>query len=138
VKWFQKADLALRPAQLRGEGPGPSGDFAKLLSVKNKTSNPTMKALKSIGILALVAGVICFTSAGCKSEGHNHAMPSQESSAVRPYPLDKCVVSGEPFEHGKPYVFVHNGQEVKLCCKDCLADFNKDPDKYMAKISSAK
>ena len=46
-------------------------------------------------------------------------------AGVKPYPLDKCVVSNEAFEHGKPYTFVHQGQEVKLCCKDCLADFNK-------------
>ena len=54
------------------------------------------------------------------------------------YPLDKCVVSDEKLgEHGKPYVFTHKGQEVKLCCKDCLKDFKKDPDKYMKKIDEA-
>jgi len=36
----------------------------------------------------------------------------------------------------KPYTFTHDGQEVKLCCKSCLKDFNKDPAKYMAKISA--
>jgi hypothetical protein len=54
------------------------------------------------------------------------------------YPLDKCVVSDEKIgDHGKPYVFTHKGQEVKLCCKDCLKDFKKDPDKYMKKIDEA-
>jgi len=55
------------------------------------------------------------------------------------YPLDKCVVSDEkPGEHGKPYVFTHEGQEIKLCCKDCLKDFKKEPAKYTKKIEDAQ
>ena len=38
---------------------------------------------------------------------------------------------------GKPYVFVHEGREVKLCCKNCLKDFNEDPAKFIAKIDAA-
>ena len=56
----------------------------------------------------------------------------------KPYPLDKCVVSDEKLgEHGKPYVFTESGQEVKLCCKDCLKDFKKDKAKYLKKIEEA-
>jgi YHS domain-containing protein len=60
--------------------------------------------------------------------------------APKPYPaaLTTCPVSGEKLgEMGKPYVFVYQGQEVKLCCKNCLKDFNKDPAKYLAKIKEA-
>jgi hypothetical protein len=58
---------------------------------------------------------------------------------VKPYPLDKCVVSDEKLgEHGKPYVFTSDNQEVKLCCKDCLSDFKKDKAKYMKKIAQAE
>ena len=38
---------------------------------------------------------------------------------------------------GKPYVFVYQGQEVKLCCPDCKEDFDKNPDKYMKLIRAA-
>ena len=59
------------------------------------------------------------------------------SAPGKPYPLDTCVVSGEKLDSmGKPYVFVKNGQEVKLCCDGCLKDFNKDPDKYLKKIAA--
>ena len=61
-------------------------------------------------------------------------------AAPKPFPpsLKTCVVSDEKLgEHGKPYVFTHEGQEVKLCCKDCLKDFNKEPDKYMKMINEA-
>jgi len=57
----------------------------------------------------------------------------------KPYPLKTCVVSDEKLgEHGKPYVFTHEGQEVKLCCKDCLKDFKKDTAKYTKKIADAE
>jgi hypothetical protein len=35
---------------------------------------------------------------------------------------------------GDPYVFTHEGREIKLCCKSCLKDFKKDPAKYIKKI----
>jgi hypothetical protein len=38
----------------------------------------------------------------------------------------------------KPYVFTHQGQEIKLCCKDCLKDFKKEPAKYTKKIEEAQ
>ena len=59
--------------------------------------------------------------------------------AAKPYPLKTCAVSDEKLgEHGKPYVFTHEGQEVKLCCKDCLKDFKKEPAKYTKKIQDAQ
>jgi hypothetical protein len=36
---------------------------------------------------------------------------------------------------GDPYVFTHEGREIKLCCKGCLADFKKDSAKYMKKLA---
>jgi YHS domain-containing protein len=52
--------------------------------------------------------------------------------------LTTCPVSGDKLgDMGKPYVFVYKGQEVKLCCPDCKADFDKNPDKYMKMIRAA-
>lgn len=55
---------------------------------------------------------------------------------VKPYPLAKCVVSDEKFEGSgmTPHEFVYEGQTIKLCCKSCLKDFNKEPAKYLKKI----
>jgi YHS domain-containing protein len=60
----------------------------------------------------------------------------EAAKKVKPYPLTTCVVSGEKLggDMGDPYVFVQDGQEVKLCCKSCLKDFKKDPAKYLKKI----
>ena len=92
-----------------------------------------MKKIKSIALLALIGGAASFTVVGCKTHEHTHGSAMASGS----YPLTKCVVTGEDLGD-KPYVFTHNGQTVKLCCKDCLTDFNKDPDKYMAKLNAAK
>ena len=55
---------------------------------------------------------------------------------AKPYPLTTCIVSGEKLgEMGKPYVFVKDGQEIKFCCKNCLKDFNKDPQKFLKEIA---
>lgn len=59
---------------------------------------------------------------------------------AKPYPLKTCIVSDEPIggDHGEPYVFVHEGQEIKLCCKPCLKDFNKSPATYLKKLNAPK
>ena len=61
-----------------------------------------------------------------------------EDSKLKPDMLATCPVSGDKLdEMGKPFVFTYKDQEVKLCCKDCKKDFDKDPEKYMAKIRAA-
>jgi hypothetical protein len=39
---------------------------------------------------------------------------------------------------GKPFVFENKGQEFKLCCKSCKAEFDKDADAFLKKISGAR
>ena len=87
---------------------------------------------------AALSGVLLFTS-GCKSCGCG-AMMSHGSTqaAVKPYPLTTCIVTDEKLgSKGEPVVFVHKGQEIKLCCKDCRKDFDADPAKYLSKLSGA-
>ena len=35
---------------------------------------------------------------------------------------------------GKPVVTVHEGQEIKFCCKPCIKKFNANPAKFLAKL----
>ena len=59
------------------------------------------------------------------------AADEKKDDKVKPYTLKTCMVSGDKLgEMGKPYVFTNDNREIKLCCKDCLKDFNKDPKKY--------
>ena len=49
-----------------------------------------------------------------------------------PYPLDTCIVSENKLDSmGKPVRIVHEGQEIKFCCKPCIKKFKKDPAKYL-------
>jgi hypothetical protein len=92
----------------------------------------TMKILKTVTALTLT---LTFLGAPLVSL----AGDDKPDANAKPYPLKTCVVSGEKLgEMGKPYVFQQDGKEVRLCCKDCLKDFQKDPAKYMKKIEEAQ
>jgi len=90
-----------------------------------------MKRIQLIALFALLTGATSLLVVGCKTE------EKAQSASAGAYPLTKCVVSGEDLGD-KPYVFVHEGKTVKLCCKDCLAKFNEDPAKFMAKLNETK
>jgi hypothetical protein len=56
------------------------------------------------------------------------------------YPRIDCVVSDEEFdseEDGGSIDFVHNGRLIRLCCKGCKREFDKDPAAYHAKLDNA-
>lgn len=81
--------------------------------------------------VVLLAAAAAFTA--CAAE--------KKDEKAKPYPLTTCIVTDEKIGADptmKPYVFVEAGQEVKLCCKSCLKDFNKDKAKYLAKIEAAQ
>ena len=60
-----------------------------------------------------------------------------DQKPAKAYTADVCPVSGRKLgEHGAPYVFVRDGQEVKLCCEPCLDKFNQDPAKYLKEIAA--
>ena len=84
--------------------------------------------------LATAALLLAFTS-GCVAADAKAA-----AAKAKPYPLKVCVVSDKKFggEMGDPYVFTHEGREVKLCCKGCLDDFKKDAAKYVKKMEAAE
>ncbi len=84
-----------------------------------------MKAITSLLLAtSLFAGVLSAAAA------------DEKASTAKPYKLDTCAVSDEKLgEMGKPYVFEHKGQEIKLCCKSCKKDFDKNPDKFLKKMA---
>lgn len=52
-----------------------------------------------------------------------------------PYTLDTCPVSGEKLgSMGDPVVKVHEGREVRLCCKGCVSKLDKEPEALFRKI----
>ena len=45
-----------------------------------------------------------------------------------------CPVSGRPVDH--KITAVYKGKRYAFCMKDCLEQFNKDPEKYLAKMKA--
>src|SRR5215831_11665590 len=91
-----------------------------------------MKLVKNVTAAVLAVSVLGSPLIGLSAD-------QKADAKSKPYTLKTCVVSGEKLgEMGKPYVFVHEGREIKLCCKDCLKDFNKEPAKYVKKIEEAE
>jgi YHS domain-containing protein len=90
-----------------------------------------MKKLKFCFAILLVAGM--FAAISARADGTNSV------AAPKPDLLKTCPVSGDKLgaDMGKPFVFVYQGQEVKLCCPDCKANFDKDPAKYIKLIRAA-
>jgi hypothetical protein len=94
-----------------------------------------MKSLKIIIGLGLLTGSLALPGTTFAADKATAA----EAKNAKPYPLKTCIVSDEALDSmGKPYVFVHEGQEIKLCCKGCLKDFNKEPAKYLKKMAEAE
>ena len=77
----------------------------------------------------------------CVLAGPFAALAGDEKPATKPkpYTLKTCIVSGEKLgQMDKPFVFVYEGREIKLCCKDCQKDFKKNAVKYVKKIDEAE
>lgn len=107
-----------------------------------------MKATYTILISALAATVLVAcdkkepASSTSKADAPKKEVtktPSDAKVASKPYPLDVCIVSGEKLgSMGAPVVYVHEGQEIKFCCKNCLPDFKKEPAKFLEKLAAKK
>jgi hypothetical protein len=92
-----------------------------------------MKSLKLIAGMVLTAVLVALAPSS-RADGTNAV------AAIKPDRLTMCPVSGDKLggDMGKPFVFEYQGQEVKLCCAMCKAEFDKDPAKFLKKIQAAK
>ena len=89
------------------------------------------RTVKSIMIAGLALAATALTSTARADTSTN--------APAKPDRLTTCPVSGEKLgEMGKPVVTNYNGQEIKFCCKDCVKDFDKKPQKYLDKITAAE
>ena len=93
--------------------------------------------LLTVGAFGVMALSTKLTGAPACCGGMAEATPVTDAKA-KPDLLETCPVSGEKLgEMGKPLVFTYKDQEVKLCCKSCKKDFDKNPDKYIKLIRAA-
>ncbi len=105
------------------------------------TNRCLLLAACALGVVALSSNLTAADSAmpsmSCCG-GMATPMATEVSTNATPDLLTTCPVSGEKLgEMGKPLVFTYKDQEVKLCCKSCKKDFDKDPEKYIKLIRAA-
>lgn len=64
---------------------------------------------------------------------HTQSLPP----GTKPYPLNVCLVGGEKLgSMGEPVSFIYQRQQVKFCCGGCQPEFEKDPAKFLQKLSA--
>ena len=91
-----------------------------------------MKLFKDTARLLIVATLMALPLVGFAAE-------EKKTDKPKPYPLKTCITDDEKLgSMGDPYVFTHEGREIKLCCSGCLDDFKKNPSKYIKKLEKAE
>lgn len=51
------------------------------------------------------------------------------------YAAKKCPVSDHGVDEHEPLDVMYGNHLVRLCCEDCLDEFKKSPEKYLAKVA---
>lgn len=103
-----------------------------------------MKSKSSLRCLALLSAACLLTAIAPVVRAANDTDKNAAAEKAKAaYPLTTCVVSGDALtQMGKPveYTYKQAGQPDRLvlfCCKDCVADFEKNPAAYLKKIDDA-
>ncbi len=108
------------------------------------------KPIIILGAATFVTGLLL---AGCgkqteqQSASKNESQPAAQQAqsqtppaqdAAKTYAIDWCVVSGEKLGGMGPAVdYTYKGRQIKFCCKSCIKTFEKNPDRFLAKLDSA-
>jgi YHS domain-containing protein len=101
-----------------------------------------MKTLLTLALLVSSFVASAADKPAEKDKGHDHGTPvvkpaddKKTEAAAKPYPLKTCIVSDNDLDSmGEQASFVYQGQTIKVCCKACIAKFEKNPAKYLKKL----
>ena len=91
--------------------------------------------MKITKILTAATLAAAFLAAPLTAFAADKKAEKDDKKPVKKYTLKNCLISDEGLDSmGEPYVFEHKGQEIKLCCKACKKDFDKNTKKYLKKL----
>jgi len=110
-------------------------DFSNVSLRKGRKMDKHRKIVwASLVVVALLIGLTAFS--GCKKKSAPAAAPATNKAASMDIMQKTCPVEGNPINKD---VFVeYKGKKVYFCCADCKAAFDKDPEKYVAKLPQFK
>lgn len=90
--------------------------------------------LKIAMAVLFTAGMICAinrVSFAQAAEEHSQSAAVDAGNKV-------CPVSGEKIDEKMKATYEYNGKIYNFCCPMCIAEFKKDPEKYIKKIEEEK
>ena len=93
-----------------------------------KTSKRCIKV--TVLLCLLVIGL--FVLAGCKKKSEPAATVQSEGIASAEIEQKICPVMEGPVN--KELYTTHKGKKVYFCCAGCKEEFEKEPEKYIAKL----
>jgi YHS domain-containing protein len=91
---------------------------------------------RSATILSAVAAVLVGGGVLVHAADKPKRGPATRPAATQPSkPVNKyCAVEGKDHEIDPKVTTVYKGKTIGFCCKDCIEEFNKDPEKYVKKM----
>ncbi len=90
----------------------------------------------TIILLVTVLGVGLIILPGCKKKEQPAAPTAIKQAVTAAVEQTGCPVLGGPVD--KNVYTDYQGKKVYFCCKQCLAAFNADPNKYVDKLPQLK
>ena len=86
-----------------------------------------------VTVLLCVLVIGLFVLAGCKKKSTpSETMQAQGIAAAAEIEQKICPVMGNPIN--KEVYTTYEGKKVYFCCASCKEQFEKDPEKYIAKL----
>lgn len=99
---------------------------------------PLILVIGAVGLLFIVSGCRNQQSAAQQSSQTTAttttaAAPSESAEKITIAPDEAaCPVLGTVMKKSMMIPVQHNGKTYYLCCRDCLAKWNADPEKYIS------
>lgn len=93
-----------------------------------KLTGMALTAVLALGVSAAFADDKPGDSCGACGMSAATTQPAQTPAADKPVNT-KCPILGEAID--PKITTTYQGKTIAFCCKDCIDDFKKDPEKYM-------
>ncbi|MFO0985580.1 MAG: hypothetical protein U1E76_28240 [Planctomycetota bacterium] len=95
----------------------------------------------SLGLVIVGAVALCAVAQNKPDAAKPASAPAKAAAGGKivhgsAFPSEKCLVSGDPIPADGP-VHQVQGRNFHLCCKDCIAELDKNGDTYVKKFDEA-
>lgn len=92
---------------------------------------------KAVAFVMMISVGIFIVGCGQHDHGaHGHQSNTPNAAdLLKGYPVDYCIVMGDKLIPDEIVTYEHEGKTLLFCCKMCIKDFKKDPEKYLKKLN---